>query len=80
MLQMAHKHKLMYGMVAILVDSAKEYTSGLKCITSNVPSKLCACAHKGHEASAHRKTWSAQKCFFQNVFAHYFSHNMLHTE
>src|SRR6218665_928403 len=27
-------------------------------------------AHIGHETSAHKKTWSAHKCSFQNVSAH----------
>src|SRR6218665_3910393 len=30
----------------------------------------CAHAHTGRKMCAHKKTWSAHKCFFKNAFAH----------
>ena len=49
-------------------SSQKNISGGFWIIGRNVPSKLCTCAaHTGHEASAHKKTWSIQNCIVQNT-------------
>jgi len=45
----------------------------LSCAT-NVPSKAAVSVHTDQETSAHKKTGSAHKCFFQKCFCTNFLH------